>query len=642
MLTDDPTAELTPRNRRLRLRYVVPGVVAVPVLAAIVFVAIVANTEASIRLSPESLATVQTPFGTGHVSRVSAIGGREQQDLPVSLRGDQVWPTQKVTPGARITVVATVDRPGWISWLTGKTERVTVTETAPVSKVASTYVVHRSGHAVTVKFTKPVQTVGSGTPGTDFDPHTVAKAESSISVPVSSAAGTVAVAAAVKPWEKAESTNITYFPRAKETAQATVVSSPALGSTITSTTPIMLTFSKPVSKVLGNKLPPVNPITPGTWHTINAHTIIFEPTGYGYGVGATVDVLLPSTVELVGAKHAGTPSDPDTGGNSAYPVVASYSVPQPSTRALQELLAYLGYLPVKFTPATPKVTTKPKPKPKPKPTRTVTSTSTTPATTTTGAATTTTPTSTGTTDTTPATTSTTTTDTTGVSSQESTSTVQPPAATDSRAVPVVQSTLAAEEAAIISTPKGTFTWRYKNTPSQLKLLWNSDSFTELTKGAVMAFEENSGLPVDGVAGPVVWKALITAAVKDRRTNFGYTFVMVSEKIPENIRVWHNGKIVVSGLANTGIPAAPTATGTYAVYEHLRVTTMSGLNPDGTPYDDPGIPWVSYFNGGDALHGFIRASYGFPQSLGCVEMPFAEAGQVWPYTPIGTIVHLTPA
>jgi hypothetical protein len=52
--------------------------------------------------------------------------------------------------------------------------------------------------------------------------------------------------------------------------------------------------------------------------------------------------------------------------------------------------------------------------------------------------------------------------------------------------------------------------------------------------------------------------------------------------------------------------------------------------------------VSYFNGGDALHGFIRASYGFPQSLGCVEMPFAEAGQVWPYTPIGTIVNVAAA
>ena len=47
--------------------------------------------------------------------------------------------------------------------------------------------------------------------------------------------------------------------------------------------------------------------------------------------------------------------------------------------------------------------------------------------------------------------------------------------------------------------------------------------------------------------------------------------------------------------------------------------------------------MSYFNGGDALHGYVRASYGFPQSDGCVEMPPANAAVVWPMTPIGTLV-----
>ena len=43
-------------------------------------------------------------------------------------------------------------------------------------------------------------------------------------------------------------------------------------------------------------------------------------------------------------------------------------------------------------------------------------------------------------------------------------------------------------------------------------------------------------------------------------------------------------------------------------------------------------WVSYFNGGDALHGFVRSSYGSPQSDGCVEMPVANAQVVYPLTP----------
>ena len=75
------------------------------------------------------------------------------------------------------------------------------------------------------------------------------------------------------------------------------------------------------------------------------------------------------------------------------------------------------------------------------------------------------------------------------------------------------------------------------------------------------------------------------------------------------------------------------------FEHIPIGTMSGTNPDGTHYNDPGIRWISYFHGGDALHAFPRASFGTPQSLGCVELPLAAAGEIWPYTPIGTLVTI---
>jgi lipoprotein-anchoring transpeptidase ErfK/SrfK len=76
-----------------------------------------------------------------------------------------------------------------------------------------------------------------------------------------------------------------------------------------------------------------------------------------------------------------------------------------------------------------------------------------------------------------------------------------------------------------------------------------------------------------------------------------------------------------------------------VFEHIPVGRMSGRNPDGSHYDDPGIRWISYFHGGEALHAFNRASFGTPQSLGCVELPLASAAKVWPYTPIGTLVTI---
>jgi lipoprotein-anchoring transpeptidase ErfK/SrfK len=77
-----------------------------------------------------------------------------------------------------------------------------------------------------------------------------------------------------------------------------------------------------------------------------------------------------------------------------------------------------------------------------------------------------------------------------------------------------------------------------------------------------------------------------------------------------------------------------------VYLRYTSQTMSGTNPDGSHYADPGIPWISYFNGGDALHGFVRSTYGWPQSLGCVEMTYAAAKVIWPFTPLGTLVTVT--
>jgi lipoprotein-anchoring transpeptidase ErfK/SrfK len=118
--------------------------------------------------------------------------------------------------------------------------------------------------------------------------------------------------------------------------------------------------------------------------------------------------------------------------------------------------------------------------------------------------------------------------------------------------------------------------------------------------------------------------------------YDYVYVQKNPE-PENVTVYRDGVPIYNTLANTGIPAAPTPDGTWPVYARYTVTTMTGTNPNGTHYSDPGIPWVSYFYEGDALHGFIRASYGFPQSLGCVEMPFANAGVVFPLTPIGTLV-----
>ena len=184
---------------------------------------------------------------------------------------------------------------------------------------------------------------------------------------------------------------------------------------------------------------------------------------------------------------------------------------------------------------------------------------------------------------------------------------------------------------------GTFTWRWANQPVSLTSLWTPGTYNVITKGAVMNFESQHNLKVDGIAGPEVWGAILTAVEGGQGNALPYGYVYVSQNRPESATVYQNGAVVYTTVANTGVAGAATGVGTFPVYARYTVTTMSGTNPDGSKYVDPGIRWVSYFNGGDALHGFPRASYGFPQSDGCVEMPIANAAVVFPLTPLGTLV-----
>jgi peptidoglycan hydrolase-like protein with peptidoglycan-binding domain len=200
-------------------------------------------------------------------------------------------------------------------------------------------------------------------------------------------------------------------------------------------------------------------------------------------------------------------------------------------------------------------------------------------------------------------------------------------------------TPASEVAAAVSAPHGTFSWRYGQTPASLQTLWKPGAWNVVTQGAVMRFENVHGMATDGVAGPAVWRALMQDDLAGRRSDAGYNYVFVHETLPQSLSLWHDGRVILTSPGNTGIAQSPTAPGTWPVFEHIPVGTMSGTNPDGSHYHDPGIRWISYFHGGDALHEFPRASFGTPQSLGCVELPEAAAAEIWPYTPIGTLVTI---
>lgn len=188
---------------------------------------------------------------------------------------------------------------------------------------------------------------------------------------------------------------------------------------------------------------------------------------------------------------------------------------------------------------------------------------------------------------------------------------------------------------------GTFAWRWSSPLSGLESHWLAGAFGPLTMGAIMTFQDQHQLPVDGLPNSAVWTGLFQAVAANQVDPKPYDYVLVNKNRPENLTLYVNGAVKFSNiLVNTGIPGVDTPDGTFPVFEHLVASDMKGTNLNGTKYNDPNVPWASYFYRGDALHGFVRASYGFPQSNGCVEMSIADAGKVWPYTPIGTLVTVT--
>jgi peptidoglycan hydrolase-like protein with peptidoglycan-binding domain len=491
------------------------------------------SSKPKLSVDPAALAKIDLPMGGAKIESVSVVTTVGNQPVPVHLTGHQIWPSKKIRVHTPLSIEVVLKRPGWNAWLTGKTQHLHLDLITPSAHLLAHWLTIGSGQPLRLTFREPVATVATGPAPLSLKRQTLGLPESKVTLPRTALAGSMYVAATPRTWEIAGPALVSWFPAGSGT---TAVANPAPGATIHASTPISLTFSKPVQQVLGGKMPPVSPITQGTWHSVNSHTIVFQPEGYGYGLAAHVLVDLPSSVRLMGGKPA-------------------WSVPGGTTLRMQQLLAQLGYLPVDFHDSVPH-------------------------------------------------------------------------------------NPAAQEAAAVKPPAGSFNWRWHNTPAALHAMWSPGNFGTMTKGAIMAFENDHGMTADGTPGPAVWKALLAAAVQGHKSTFGYTFVQVSEGSPESQTTWHNGKVVVSGAVNTGIPQAPTAKGVFAVFEHAPSVTMSGTNPDGSHYSDPGVPWVSYFNGGDALHGFLRGSYGSAQSLGCVEMPYAEAHDVYQYTPIGTLVSVT--
>ncbi|MHB8188908.1 MAG: L,D-transpeptidase [Ferrimicrobium sp.] len=523
------------------------SVIGVGLVGAGVFLAL-QWPKAALTSSSDALAQLKLSGVSQHITNTTVtVGGKL---VPFILQNGAILPTIKLPVATPATITVSLQRPSWISWLTGKTEDLHERLITPVATLLNPVSIGSSNRPILSYFSKPVRIISvTGSNGTKV--LNLASASATVSLlnaAGSSRAGTLSVAATPDSWEVLPApSQLTYFRESSTSPIAVINPNPAA---LSPSSVITITLSQTIASAFGSKLPTIQPvingalIPKGAWSKTTPYTLVYTPSTPDFWPSEQLTMTLPAPVAVA------LPS----GGLAPANTTLKLQGATPSITRLQQLLAQLNYLPLSWTAAT----------------------GNTPSTTT---------------------------------------------------AELAQSAL--------TTPNGSFAWRWAM-PSNLTTLWQQGSYNIITRGAVMSFEQFNHLDTNGLANPLLWPTLIQDLLANKVDPHRYSWIEVNKKRPETVNLYENGSVVFTSLTNTGIPGLNTTVGTFPIYLRFVQNYMSGTNPNGTTYHDA-VHWINYFLGSEAVHGFVRAQYGFPQSLGCVELPVSNAAIVYPQVHIGTLV-----
>ncbi|MBU4224575.1 MAG: L,D-transpeptidase [Chloroflexi bacterium] len=104
---------------------------------------------------------------------------------------------------------------------------------------------------------------------------------------------------------------------------------------------------------------------------------------------------------------------------------------------------------------------------------------------------------------------------------------------------------------------------------------------------------------------------------------------------QRVYAYEGNVIVNSFIVSTGTWRTPTVTGQYRIYVKYRYTDMSGPG-----YYLPDVPYTMYFYKGYALHGtYWHSNFGTPMSRGCVNLSIPDAGWLFNWASVGTLVNV---
>lgn len=111
---------------------------------------------------------------------------------------------------------------------------------------------------------------------------------------------------------------------------------------------------------------------------------------------------------------------------------------------------------------------------------------------------------------------------------------------------------------------------------------------------------------------------------------------------QTVSVYQDGQLVFATIVASGDPPHWTYQGVFDIFEKLPVTRMRGRFPEDKSdnYDLDKVPWTMYFDEARAFHGaYWRASLGFPQSHGCVNLSLGDSHWLYNWAELGDKVYV---
>lgn len=104
---------------------------------------------------------------------------------------------------------------------------------------------------------------------------------------------------------------------------------------------------------------------------------------------------------------------------------------------------------------------------------------------------------------------------------------------------------------------------------------------------------------------------------------------------QRVYAYEGDTVVNSFIVSTGTWMTPTVTGEYKIYVKYKAADMRGPG-----YHLADVPYVMYFYKGYGLHGtYWHSNFGTPMSHGCVNLTIPDAGWLYEFASVGTVVNV---